>query len=84
MIFGRRLGCIPSKNNVTPVDSSLSIHEFVDCVQNIFIESANMQLMPPKLAYRLKLPVWRRFEKAAGRALELGKLTKRNDNTWQF
>lgn len=75
MIFGRRLGCIPTKNNAEAADNStLSIHEFVDCVQNIFIESANMQLMPPKLAYRLKLPVWRRFEKAAGRALELGKM----------
>jgi hypothetical protein len=70
MIFGRRLGCVAiNGDNQTPISN---IHEFVHCVQQIFVESANMQLVPPKLAYKLNLPVWRRFVDAAGKALALG------------
>ncbi|KPM05989.1 cytochrome P450-like protein 15 [Sarcoptes scabiei] len=67
MIFGRRLGCIANiSQNASP-----NIHEFVHCVQQIFIESANMQLIPAKLANLLRLPMWNRFEIAAGKALDL-------------
>lgn len=67
MIFGRRLGCItPQPSSALP-----DIHEFVNCVQRIFIESSNMQLIPPKLAHYFRLPVWRRFEDAASKALDL-------------
>ncbi|OTF83333.1 cytochrome P450-like protein [Euroglyphus maynei] len=67
MIFGRRLGCItPQPSSALP-----DIHEFVNCVQRIFIESSNMQLIPPKLANYFRLPVWRRFEQAASQALDL-------------
>lgn len=67
MIFGRRLGCItPQPSSALP-----DIHEFVNCVQRIFVESANMQLIPPKLAHSFRLPVWRRFESAANNALDL-------------
>lgn len=69
MIFGRRLGCVSPVSQGTLPD----IHEFVNCVQQIFVESANMLSIPPKLAHYLKLPVWKRFEKAAGKALDLGK-----------
>lgn len=75
MIFGRRLGCI---NNYEPRnDGDLKplarIHDFVNCVQQIFVESANMTMIPPKLAYSLNLPVWRRFASAAGKALALAR-----------
>ncbi|CAG2109962.1 unnamed protein product [Medioppia subpectinata] len=56
-----------------------NIHEFVHCVQQIFVESANMQLIPPKLAFRLNLPVWSRFEGAARKALDLAR-TYVNEN----
>lgn len=68
MIFGRRLGCVSSNND------SANIHEFVHCVQQIFSESAKMAMVSPKLACALRLPMWRRFENAAGRALDLGEL----------
>ncbi|XP_064461292.1 cytochrome P450 315a1, mitochondrial-like [Ornithodoros turicata] len=67
MIFGRRLGCVAKTSSME------SIHEFVHCVQQIFSESAKMSMMSPRLAYKLNLPVWRRFVKAAGRALELAR-----------
>ncbi|XP_003743235.1 cytochrome P450 315a1, mitochondrial [Galendromus occidentalis] len=67
MIFGRRLGCVSTTND------SADIHEFVHCVQQIFSESAKMAMVSPKLASALRLPMWRRFEKAAGRALDLGR-----------
>ncbi|XP_054155253.1 cytochrome P450 315a1, mitochondrial-like [Oppia nitens] len=76
MIFGRRLGCIPMPNTGASDDTQkpmTNIHEFVHCVQQIFVESANMQLIPPKLAFKLNLPVWRRFVDAAGKALNLAR-----------
>ncbi|CAG2166477.1 unnamed protein product, partial [Oppiella nova] len=93
MIFGRRLGCVAmdvrahgtggsdgsggcADDNHRPM---ANIHEFVHCVQQIFVESANMQLIPPKLANRLNLPVWQRFVGAAGKALTLAR-SYVNDN----
>ncbi|XP_065309170.1 cytochrome P450 315a1, mitochondrial [Dermacentor albipictus] len=67
MIFGRRLGCIAQTSSMD------NVHEFVHCVQQIFNESAKMSMFSPRLAYRLRLPVWRRFVRAAGRALELAR-----------
>ncbi|KAH6934046.1 hypothetical protein HPB50_019788 [Hyalomma asiaticum] len=67
MIFGRRLGCIAHSSSMD------NVHEFVHCVQQIFNESAKMSMFSPRLAYRLRLPVWRRFVRAAGRALELAR-----------
>lgn len=67
MIFGRRLGCIAHNSSMD------NVHEFVHCVQQIFNESAKMSMFSPRLAYRLRLPVWRRFVRAAGRALELAR-----------
>ncbi|UYV61258.1 CYP315A1, partial [Cordylochernes scorpioides] len=63
LIFGRRLGCV----------RGASMNEFVQCVQKIFVESAKMTIIPPKMAYTLGLPVWFRFMKAADRALELAR-----------
>lgn len=71
MIFGRRLGCVSSSQDKTNLPD---IHEFVNCVQQIFVESANMTLIPPKMAHYLNLPVWKRFENAASKALELASL----------
>ncbi|XP_076344520.1 cytochrome P450 315a1, mitochondrial-like isoform X2 [Tachypleus tridentatus] len=67
MISGRRLGC------VMPTCKGENIHDLVHCVQQIFIESAQMTMISPRVAYQLKLPVWRRFMKAADRALELAR-----------
>ncbi|XP_022243138.1 cytochrome P450 315a1, mitochondrial-like [Limulus polyphemus] len=67
MIFGQRLGCVTSDSKIE------NIYEFVQCVQQIFTESAHMTVIPPRLAYVLKLPVWKRFVKAADRALHLAK-----------
>ena len=69
-IFNRRLGCFDSQNN----EKFPGIQEFVDCVQQIFAESATLQLVPPKLAYSLKLPVWKRFETAAQKSLDFGNI----------
>lgn len=71
MIFGRRLGCVSSSQDKTNLPD---IHEFVHCVQQIFVQSANMTLIPPKMAHYLNLPVWKRFEDAASKALELASL----------
>lgn len=73
MIFGRRLGCVtkdcgPSSPRVD------TIHEFVHCIQQLFVESAQMTVIPAKLAYSLNLPVWRRFVGAAEKALSLGEI----------
>ncbi|XP_076334685.1 cytochrome P450 315a1, mitochondrial-like [Tachypleus tridentatus] len=67
MIFGQRLGCVTADSKIE------NIYEFVECVQQIFAESARMTVIPPRLAYVLKLPVWKRFVKAADRALDLAK-----------
>lgn len=71
MIFGRRLGCVSSSQDKTNLPD---IHEFVHCVQQIFVQSANMTLIPPKMAHYLNLPVWKRFEEAASKALQLASL----------
>ncbi|XP_017490487.1 PREDICTED: cytochrome P450 315a1, mitochondrial-like, partial [Rhagoletis zephyria] len=71
MIFGRRLGCVSSSQDKTNLPD---IHEFVHCVQQIFVQSANMTLIPPKVAHYLNLPVWKRFEEAASKALDLASL----------
>ncbi|KAI1293694.1 Mitochondrial cytochrome P450 -like protein [Halotydeus destructor] len=74
MIFGRRLGCLPSGQDGEPsMQSAHKMHEFVECVQKIFTESAKLTMIPPKLAKALNLPVWRRFETAASQALELAR-----------
>ena len=67
MIFGSRLGCVSLEDSYAD-----RIHEFVHCIQQLFVESSKMTMIPAKLAFNLKLPVWRRFEKAAERALSLG------------
>ncbi|KAG8200196.1 hypothetical protein JTE90_024978 [Oedothorax gibbosus] len=67
MVFGRRLGC------VMPAEYESQMHEFVYQVQQIFKESATMAIVPPTLASSLRLPVWRRFERAADRALEMAR-----------
>ncbi|RWS16315.1 cytochrome P450 315a1-like protein [Dinothrombium tinctorium] len=71
MIFGRRLGCIPSAHVLSSEFERL--HEFVACVQQIFVESAKMTLIPAKYAYKFNLPMWKRFERAANGAITLAR-----------
>ena len=72
MIFGRRLGCVRENNPSAPSQNVGNIHEFVHCMRQLFEESSKMTVIPAKLAYRLNLPVWQRFVKAAETALSLG------------
>lgn len=68
MMFGRRMGCISRGGDQT---QHVDVQEFVKCVQQIFVQTCDMQLIPPKLAYALRLPIWKRFEYAVDRSLEL-------------
>ena len=80
MIFGRRLGCVASQATLSSGQESRStIHEFVHCMRQLFEESSRMTVIPAKLAYKLNLPVWQRFMKAAETALSLGKRFTHND-----
>lgn len=63
MIFGRRLGCLEDK-------SKDIIQKFMTCMEDIFVESATMNVLPPKLAQALNLPVWKRFVNAVTTALD--------------
>lgn len=78
MIFGRRMGCYASKNSTTNSSVRMApeeIQKFVNYVQEIFVESAKMSVFPPRLAKKFNLPVWSRFVKAVGSALEIGMFT---------
>lgn len=66
-MFGRRLGCVALPGQTSEME------KFVHYVQKIFGESAKMSLFSPELAAKLRLPVWRRFEEAADKALKIGK-----------
>lgn len=68
-IFGRRMGCVSLDTN----NQNDEIYTFVQCVQQIFTESARMTTIPPRLAYALNLPVWRRFSDAVGSALTIAR-----------
>ena len=81
MVFGRRLGCLtasPSSRKSTGDQEEECVHEFVRCVKDLFVESTKMTVLPAKMAYKLNLPIWRRFMAAAGRALELGEFSLHN------
>lgn len=73
MIFGRRLGCVETSHDLRYKTHKMEqVHLFVQCVQQLFVESAKMTLLPARLAQRFNLPVWQRFMEAAGQALKLG------------
>lgn len=67
IVFGRRLGCVAQPGH------SSEMEKFVYYVQKIFGESAKMSLFSPKLAAKLRLPVWKRFEEAADNALTIAR-----------
>ncbi|XP_054710091.1 cytochrome P450 315a1, mitochondrial-like [Uloborus diversus] len=68
MVFGRRLGCV-----LQPSEGDHTMHKFVDYVQQIFVESSKLSIIPPKLAVSMNLPVWQRFVYAADNALSLAR-----------
>uniref|UniRef100_T1J337 Cytochrome P450 n=1 Tax=Strigamia maritima TaxID=126957 RepID=T1J337_STRMM len=70
-IFGRRMGCVSSGVSPPVVDDE--IHTFVQSVQQIFVESAKMTTVPPRLAYYLNLNVWKRFHSAVTSALTIAR-----------
>lgn len=79
MIFGRRLGCVAtaqsdrkSGHNTASAERIQSIHEFVNAVQQIFVDSAALSGMNAEKAYRDNHPIWSSFVQAADRALALG------------
>ena len=66
--FGKEIGL--DQSNVSGVP------EMVGHLQTQFACSGRMTLLPPELAARLRLPVWRRFEASAHASLQLaGRLT---------
>lgn len=69
MIFGRRLGCVVNEGT----SKAETIHEFVQCIRQLFVESSKMIVLPARVAASLQSPVWKRFCAAAERALTLGK-----------
>lgn len=69
MIFGRRLGCVVKEGT----SKAETIHEFVQCIRQLFVESSKMIVLPARVAASLESPVWKRFCAAAERALTLGK-----------
>lgn len=78
MIFGRRLGCVVSEGT----SKAETIHEFVQCIRQLFVESSKMIVLPARVAASLQSPVWKRFCAAAERALTLGKESQRNNNNY--
>lgn len=73
MIFGRRLGCVETSHDLRYKTHKMDqVHLFVQCVQQLFVESAKLTLLPARLAQRFNLPVWQRFMEAADQALRLG------------
>lgn len=73
MIFGRRLGCVVKEGT----SKAETIHEFVQCIRQLFVESSKMIVLPARVASSLQSPVWKRFCTAAERALTLGKAKKK-------
>nr|QFU80946.1 cyp315a1 [Eotetranychus kankitus] len=74
MIFGRRLGCVETSDELKCKTNKIEkVHLFVQCVQQLFVESAKMTLLPARLAQRFNLPVWQRFMEAAGQALTMAR-----------
>ncbi|XP_015783494.1 cytochrome P450 315a1, mitochondrial [Tetranychus urticae] len=74
MIFGRRLGCVETSHDLRYKTHKMDqVHLFVQCVQQLFVESAKLTLLPARLAQRFNLPVWQRFMEAADQALRLAR-----------
>lgn len=76
MLFGHRMGCVAS----SACESSESRAEkLVNYVANMFAETSKFQVIPCRLAQRLNLGTWRRFEAASDGMLQLA-----NDYTVEF
>ncbi|CAA2962123.1 cytochrome P450 315a1, mitochondrial [Olea europaea subsp. europaea] len=68
MLFGDRMGCIPSE---TTPESDSRAQMLVENVANMFTETSRLQVIPVKLAHRLNLGVWKRFEQASSTMIQL-------------
>lgn len=68
MLFGVRLGCF---QNHPHSNSYSKAEDLVRNVANMFYETSRFQLLPVKLAHKLNLPAWRRFERANSKILRL-------------
>ncbi|KAF8787483.1 cytochrome P450 315a1, mitochondrial-like [Argiope bruennichi] len=66
-VMGRRMGF------VSPPGTENKMQEFVHQVQQIFKESAKLAVVSADFASKFRLPVWKRFEKAADAALEMAR-----------
>ena len=67
MLFGQRMGCIPIRGDTQDRRAG----ELVENVANMFRETSKFQVLPVKLAQRLNLKPWRRFELASTKMLEI-------------
>lgn len=57
-----------------------SLTSLARTVHQIFATSAALSMIPAKMAAKLKLPVWRRFLRAADTAMETGMSASQNDS----
>ena len=71
ILFGERIGCVPQANKGTTGEEYGKGTRLVDSVAEMFDETSKFQLLPCRLAQRLNLPVWRRFERASDEMFEI-------------
>lgn len=62
ILFGHKLGCVA--NGADP-----RANDLVDSVTEMFKETANFQLIPARIAHKLKMRRWHRFEAASASML---------------
>lgn len=68
MLFGSRIGCIPT--NGSPILDSKA-DELVKHVTNMFAETSKFQILPVKLAHKFKLKSWKKFEESSTKMIEI-------------
>lgn len=71
MLFGCRMGCVPLESQA---EADPRANELVEYVAQMFAETSNFQLIPVRLAHKLKLSTWKRFEKATTGMLQVANL----------
>lgn len=81
MLFGSRMGCVQSSssaNHQSTIDDRGAADdrasELVEHVTNMFNETSNFQLIPVRLAHKLNLGTWKRFEEATSGMLRIANL----------
>lgn len=71
MLFGSRMGCIQPKVGARIGESDVRADELVANVSNMFSQTSKFQLIPVKLAHKLRLRVWKRFQESSTNMLRI-------------